>query len=423
METQTKKYHIWVLGCQMNQADGERLAALLESFGWQRTEREGEADLIAVLACSVRQAGIDRILGKAGRWKKSQRGKASRPAIKILTGCVLPADRPQMEKYFDYIFESRDMEQLAAIIAGRTLGERGDYLRLPALHSSSFSAYVPIGNGCNNFCSYCAVPYTRGRETYRSAGSIIAECRQLIGQGYKEIILLAQNVNSYRDGAIDFPSLLRQVDALAGDYWLRFATSHPKDISAELLSAMAAGRHIAPQLHLAMQSGDDEMLKLMNRHYTAEKFLAILAQAREKIPGISFSTDVIVGFPSETAEQFRRTAELLRAAKFDMAYIAEYSPRAGTAAAAMADDVPREEKQRRNIELNGILQASALANGCALVGRELRVLVDGFKGKQCFGRAANGKIVAFVGEKGWLGSFVMVKITGAEPFVLQGEKL
>jgi len=420
MKKSAKKYYLLVLGCQMNQADAERISRLLNDSGWRASEAEGAADLIVVVACSVRQAAVDRVMGKAQLWQK--RRQAGRLTT-ILTGCVLDRDRKKLSKFFDSIMPITEIWRLPEILGGGEAFKAEDYLCLPAQPSSEFSALVPISNGCNNFCSYCAVPHTRGREKHRPADSIIKECRSLIKRGYKEIILLGQNVNSYLCGEIDFSQLLSKIDKLPGNYRLRFMTSHPKDLSAELIRVMANGRHIAPHLHLALQSGDDVILKAMNRRYTAKKFLALVNRFRRARPDIAISTDIIVGFPGESKKQFLNTAKLMRQCRFDMAYLARYSPRPQTAAAKLKDNVPQAEKKRREEELNDILKQTALANNQKYLGRVEAILVDGYKAGKCYGRTASGKVVAFGGPKKLIGQTVKVKITSAKSFSLAGEKI
>lgn len=435
MKKTAKKYFLFVLGCQMNQADAERLARLFADLGWQKSQNEASADLIAVVACSVRQAAVDRIIGKAQLWqKRRQTGRLTT----ILTGCVLDSDKNKLVKYFDSTLPITEMWRLPEIICGNKAVATDDYLCLPTQPSSDFSALVPISNGCNNFCAYCAVPYTRGREKHRPAQSIIKECRELIKQGYKEVILLGQNVNSYNhkniktlkhknkkseQQVINFPQLLQEIDKIPGDYWLRFLTSHPKDLSAELIKAIKEGKHIAPQLHLALQSGDDQILKKMNRRYTAKHYLGLIKKLRRAVPGIALSTDVIVGFPGETKKQFNNTAKLMRQCRFDMAYLAKYSPRPQTAAAKLKDDVSKMEKKRREEALNDILKETALANNWLYLGRTEAVLVDGYKAGRCYGRTSSGKVVAFSGPNKLIGQMVKVKITSVKSFSLAGGRL
>jgi len=416
-----KKFYLWVLGCQMNRADAEKISHLLVSYDCQQTSDVRLADFVIIVACSVRQKAVDRIYGRVRQLNKQRRKKGLKL---ILTGCVLADDKKKLSKYFDTIISISEINKLP-----KTLGLvkkqkiSRDYLCLSALRDSDFSALVTISNGCNNFCSYCAVPYTRGREKSRDALSIIDECRQLIDGGYKEIILLGQNVNSYRSGDYDFPKLLKEIDDLNGDFWIRFLSSHPKDLSASLIDVMAQGQHITPYLHLALQSGDDEIIKKMNRHYTAKHFLKLIELARKKITNLSVSTDIIVGFPSETKKQFQNTAKVMKLISFDMAYIACYSPRPQTMAQKMKDDVPKIEKKARENKINEILIKGLKKNNSLYLGKVFKVLVDGHKNGFCYGKTDTSKIVCFAGDKDMIGRFVAVKIKRVEPFVLFGEML
>lgn len=418
MKKSTKKFQLLILGCQMNQSDAERIEQILLDLGWQKTASEREANLIIAVACSVRQSAIDRIYGKARQWQtRRQAGHLQA----ILTGCVLTKDKKKLGLLFDQIITIEEIKKLPEILESQSVQATTDYLCLPAHHESTFSAYVPISNGCNNFCAYCAVPYTRGREVSRNAKSIIKECQQLVARGYKEIILLGQNVNSYQSGRYDFPKLLSALNKIKGEFWVRFLTSHPKDFSSALIKVLAQGKHLTPYLHLALQSGDNEILKKMNRRYTAEHYQKMIAQARKQIKNLTVSTDIIVGFPGETRQQFEQTAGLMQAIGFDMAYLNRYSPRSGTAAAQLKDNVSKLEKKRREERLNKLLKETALANSQKYLGQTELLLVDGYKNGRCFGKTANYKIVSFRGKKSLVGQFVKVKISDAKSFVLSGK--
>ncbi len=421
-----KKYYLIVFGCQMNWSDSERLESILTASGYEKTNTESEADLIAVVACSVRQAAIDRVDGKSRQWqKKRQAGRL----ICILSGCVLERDKKKLADRFDFIFSPEEMNELPAKISELELVLKDDYLAIEPEYNSNFKAYVPIMTGCNNFCSYCVVPYTRGREKSRPAGEILAQCRDLIEKGYKEITLLGQNVNSYRNPDLeskeigDFPQLLKAIDEIPGDYWLRFLTSHPKDCSKNLIQVMAEGDHIAPHLHLAIQSGDEEILKKMNRHYTPEHFISLVKDAREALKEIAISTDIIVGFPGESLEAFNNTAKMMEEAKFDMAYLSQYSPRIGTAASKLKNDVPKKEKKRREEELNEVLKITAKEHNDRFKGLKTRVLVDSWRSGKCFGKNAQFKTVAFEGEKELIGRFVEVEVIKVTPWGFTGQAL
>ena len=443
MSKNKKTYHILVFGCQMNQSDGEKLEKILIDLGYVKSESEATADIIGVLACSVRKSAIDRVYGKAHIWKKRRK----RGLKTILTGCLLDYDKKKFRSLFDFVVDINNLSQLKYFLAQKRAVVKGNnYLSLPSKTNSNFQASVPIMTGCNNFCSYCVVPYTRGREKSRPAKEIIEECRRLIDEGYKEIILLGQNVNSYSSplpltkgeterGFIDFPKLLQEIDKIKalpaetpagvkeGDYWLRFSTSHPKDLSDDLIAVMKNGKHITPYLHLAVQSGDDKILSAMNRKYTAKHFMATVDKVRKAMPNVMLSTDIIVGFPGETRKQFENTVKLFKKAEFDMTYISEFSPRQGTVAGKLKDNVSKVEKTRRKEKLNELLKKSALKNNKKYSNKKVKVLVEEFKNGKCVGKTDTYKTVIFSGEKKMVGEFVEVKINKVESWRLYGKSL
>ncbi len=302
----------------MNKADSEKIAAVLENKGYKRALDIKKADLVVVNMCSVRQSAVDRVYGLLPKIKEKK---------SILTGCILKKDRKKFSKYFDEIIDIKE------------------FTKNKQKYSDNIKAFVPIMTGCNNFCAYCVVPYTRGREISRPADEIIYEVKKLVKQGYKEIWLLGQNVNSYSD--IPFSKLLRKINSIPGKFWIRFTSSHPKDFSDDLIKAMAECKKVAKYLNLPVQSGDDEILKKMNRPYTVAQYKKLVKKIRSKIPNINLSTDVIVGFPGETKKQFENTVKLFKEIKYDIAYISRYSPRSGTAAAKLKDNVSQKEKKRR----------------------------------------------------------------------------
>jgi len=413
-----KKYFIVTYGCQMNESDSERIASVLEDIGYSPTPDESEADLLVINVCSVRQRAIDRIFGKINKIKNK------RLKVKvILTGCILEKDKEQFENQVDEIWPIVDLE-------------------IKPKYQSSYQVFVPIMTGCDNFCSYCVVPYVRGREYSRPAEEIIDEVRGLVERGYKEVTLLGQNVNSYscnmKHGTwnkINFPKLLRMVNDIEGDFWLRFVTSHPKDMSDELIEMVARCNKVCEYIHLPVQSGDDKILENMNRGYTVKQYLTLVekirktfAKIRGKFVPISITTDAIVGFPGETKKQFENTVKLFKKVGFDMAYIAQYSPRAGTAAAKLKDNVPHEEKKRRKEVLTEILRKTALENNRRYVGRTIKVLVDESRIKNqesglLLGKMRSFKNVKFESDKNLIGKFVKVKITSATPWGLSGRLL
>jgi len=450
MPSKTKTYNIFVIGCQMNKSDSERIAGYLEGFGCAPVEDVNRADFAIITTCGVRQSAEDRVYGLIPRIKKNN------PEAKIiLTGC-LSGRKDVIERLSGRVDVWLPIAELESL--GKKLGLEKEkeesslsgYLGLNPKYDSSYSAFVPIGNGCDNFCAYCVVPYARGRETWRPAEEIISEVDDLAKKGYKEITLIAQNVNSYKsvklikskvyqvgsEGGDNFSELLRAVDAIPGDFWLRFATSHPKDMSDELIETMAACEKLCPHVHLPAQAGDDGVLGRMNRKYTREHYLGLVKKIRNafnpekkdsntRFLPVAISTDIIVGFPGETEEQFEKTAELFREAEFDMAYISQYSPRFGTAAAKLADDVPAAEKKRREAALDNILSATALANNQAYFGRIVEVLVDTEKKGVFYGKTKTGKNVQLKIKnyefKIKEGCIVKAKISEVGDFGMEGE--
>jgi tRNA dimethylallyltransferase len=326
------EYFIKTYGCQMNESDSERIAGFLENKGYKSAPNMEGADLIVVNACSVRQSAIDRILGLKTKFKKLK-------ARKILTGCILKSDKKKFKEFFDEILD-----------INKFLGK--DYLYLKPKYLYRDSAFVPIMTGCDNFCAYCVVPYTRGKEISRPIKEIIDEVRYLIKQGYKEITLLGQNVNSYKYG---FSRVLKELNSLPGDFKIYFITNHPKDFSDELIDTIAKCKKVAKEIHLPLQSGDNQILKKMNRGYTIEQYKNLVKKIKKKIPNVKISTDVIVGFPEETKKQFENTVKLFKQIKFSKAYINKYSTRAGTEATKLKDNVSWNEKKRRWKILNDII--------------------------------------------------------------------
>ncbi|KPJ72589.1 hypothetical protein AMJ48_02990 [Parcubacteria bacterium DG_74_1] len=322
----------------MNKSDSERIATELESKGYQSASKENEADLILVNMCSVRQSAVDRVFGLALKFNKL---KTENPKLKtVLTGCILKQDKRKFRKIFDSIWSQRN------------------YFNIIPEYKYKPTAYIPISNGCNNFCTYCVVPLTRGPLVCRSHQEILEEVKKAVVRGIKEIWLLGQNVNDYTspmESAINFSQLLKLTNDVPGDFQVRFTSPNPKNFSDELIEVMAQSKRVAKYLHLPVQSGDNEILKKMNRPYTVEQYKDLIKKIREEIPDINLSTDVIVGFPGETEEQFGNTVKLFKRIKFNLAYIAKYSPRPGTAALRMKDNVPLEEKKRREKILREIV--------------------------------------------------------------------
>lgn len=345
-------YALFVTGCQQNIYDSKKITHLLNKMGYFESE-EKDADIIIVFSCSVRQKPMDRIFGKIKVWKKLPK----KPKI-IVTACVLPTDKIKLKDKVDAILDPRNIEKNIVEWINRNIpkiknkpSEQSDNLK-----TTNDDSFVPIMYGCNNFCSYCAVPYTRGREISRSYQEIVKEIKEKTALGIKEITLLGQNVNSFkstkkpknkRTNKQDFVKLLEKIESIEGLEKISFLTSHPKDMSDDLIDWMSKSNKFSGELHLPVQSGDDKILIKMNRRYTAKKYLNLVKKIRTKVKLKFFSTDIIVGFPSETKEQFKNTLKLCKIARFDKAFISQYSPRSGTLAANMTDNVPREEKKHR----------------------------------------------------------------------------
>jgi len=321
----------------MNKSDSERIASILKKQGYLPALKEAEADLILINVCSVRQSAVNRVYAKVNKYFKKKKI--------ILTGCVLKEDKNKLKNkvsefwHPDYYFEC-----------------------LP-IHQSKFQAFLPIMTGCNNFCAYCVVPYTRGREKSRPAKEIIREIKSLVKKDYKEVILLGQNVNSYKDKNVNFPKLLKKINNIKGNFKINFITSHPKDMSDELIETMAKCQKLIKEIHLPVQSGDNEILKKMNRHYTASHYKKLIRKIKQKIPGIKISTDIIVGFPGETKKQFQNTVKLAKEIKFEKAYIAKYSPRPGTLAFKLRNNVSPQDKKTRWQILEKLINYSNCSKG------------------------------------------------------------
>jgi len=434
MLKKNKTYHIITIGCQMNVVDSERMAAFLEERGFKAVSETEKAELIIINTCGVRQMAEDRVYGLVNTIRKTNIG-----AKIIIAGCL--SKRADVKKRLagraDFFLPVNEILQLPELLAGEKftpkfsldevrLKQGEKYLNILPKHGKTFTAYVPIGNGCNNFCSYCVVPYARGREVYRPAADILKEVKALIKDGYKEIMLIAQNVNSYQDKNYNFPKLLAAVVKIPGDFWIRFSSSHPKDMSDELIKVIGSSDKICFHLHLAVQSGDDEILKAMNRKYTAAHYENLIAKVRKAKPGIAITTDVIVGFPGETKKQFENTAKLFRKIKYDLAYIAQYSPRPGTVSAKMKDNVSREEKKRREEVINDILKGTALKHNQAYLEKEVIVLLEGInKRGKYYGKTSTYQTVLVRSAKKasskLIGTFARVKIKEILPFALEGD--
>lgn len=430
--------YVHSFGCQQNVNDGEKILGVLLDAGYGEAASPEEADLIIFNTCAVREHAEQRVFGNVGALKQL---KEQNPRLMIaVCGCM--AQQPQVVEKFkmsypfvDLVFGVNGIDRLPQLIAQRITGhkrvmqqpfERTEIVEdMPIRRGSSFRAWLPIMYGCDNFCSYCIVPYVRGRERSRKSADILAEFRQLVAQGYKDITLLGQNVNSYGKGldeGLDFADLLAMLDAEPGDYRIRFMTSHPKDATKKLIDTMAAGRHIAHHLHLPVQSGSDRILQQMNRHYTAQSYLALIDYAKSRIPDMTYSSDIIVGFPGETPEDFEATLRLIERVEYMQLFTFIYSKRTGTRAAEMPDETPHEEKAARIARIVEAQDAIVEKLTSQLAGATARVLVEG-PGRLpgvTTGRLDNNMVVEFA-QSAPAGQFAEVTITGAKGAVLKGE--
>ena len=429
-------------GCQQNVADGEKIKGQLEQMGFSFTENEEEADLILFNTCAVREHAEDRVFGNVGALKNVKRRNPS--LIIAVCGCMMEQehDAERIRKHFPFVnlvFGTHVIHRLpqllfTAVTDSRRVFERGDdegtiVEGLPVHRDGAFKAWVTVMYGCDNFCSYCVVPYVRGRERSREPQAVLREFEGLVRAGYRDITLLGQNVNSYgkkpAGGGVDFSGLLRMLDSVEGDYRIRFMTSHPKDATHELIDTIAESRHICRHLHLPFQSGNNRVLREMNRGYTREQYLELIAYAREKIPDLSITSDVIVGFPGETYREFLDTVSLVEEVGFTSLFTFIYSPRMGTRAAKLPDPVPHAEKTRWFSQLLQAQEKAAQSRCAAMVGKTVRVLVEEKNPKTGLlaGRTGGNIIVEFDGGENLIGSFADVKITAARNWVLKGARV
>ncbi len=477
------RYHFITLGCQMNRSDSERVRTVMDAAGGQWTESEGEAEVLGIVACSVRQKAIDKVYHRIRHWNAWKR---TRPLLTFVSGCMLPADQEKFLKLFDLVFTMNELPRLPELLRthgvvtplGLRVGPRADEAenvrptgepvnapasapgsvvtldalrtrrprppaggaptrpvvdglwQLAATPASAFEAYVPIQNGCDKFCTFCAVPYTRGREVSRRSTEILAEVDGLLARGYRAITLLGQNVNSYgRDRPGEERTFAELLGAIgergrAHRFWLYFTSPHPRDMTPEVLETMAAHACLARQVHLPLQSGDDKVLLRMNRQHGLGQYRAIVADVRRLMPEATLFTDIIVGFSGETETQFQNTLKAVNEFRYNMIYAAMYSPRPGAASSRWPDDVPQEEKRRRLGLMNAALLHHASAWNAAQVGRRVPVLVTGRDPRhQCLTALTEGRIHVrlAIDEPAWIGRFVEADITAAAGLSLAAE--
>lgn len=428
-------------GCQQNVADSEKIKGQLAEMGFVFTEDPEQADFILYNTCAIREHAEDRVFGNVGALKNIKRRHPS--LIIALCGCMMEQEHvsQRIQKSYPFVnlvFGTHVIHRFPellheALVNGKRVFCRGNEEEdttiaegLPLYRDKGAKAWVTVMYGCDNFCSYCIVPYVRGRERSREPAAILQEFQELIRAGYKDITLLGQNVNSYGKGLKDpitFAQLLQMLDQVPGDYRIRFMTSHPKDASRELFDTMANGVHICHHLHLPFQSGNNRVLKEMNRRYTREGYLELIRYAREKMPDISLTSDVIVGFPGETEEEFKDTLSLISEVGFTSLFTFIFSPRKGTAAEKMADPFTQEEKSRRFQELCSLQETIAGKRCKEMLGSLQKVLVEEKNEKTGFltGRTEGNITVDFEGGEEWIGRFAFVRITSARNWILFGE--
>lgn len=469
------KYHIVQLGCQMNISDGERVRKVLEEMGFENTDEPREAILIGVIACSVRQKGIDKVYNLINTWNK---WKNKKNLITFVSGCVLPADKQKFLKLFDLVFTMSQLPDLPEMIKQygvvtpvsvnsednstikkssssslpnpaefklsevsisettsvfkRKPEDINDFWHIEPKYGSDFEAYIPIQNGCDKFCTYCAVPYTRGREVSRPSEEIIDELKTLVERGVKSITILGQNVNSYgndrKGNEISFASLLEKIgeygNASGKDFWVYFTSPHPRDMSDDVIEMVAKYKCLANQIHLPVQSGDDKVLIRMNRNHSMEKYRGIVKTIRTLLPEATLFTDIIVGFTGETDEEHLNTRNIMEEFRYNMAYIAQYSPRPGATSSRWADDVPQEVKKERYHDLTSQLTKFSKEHNSALIGKKLKVLVKGKDRKEGYLSAyTEGRIVSRFksDDETLIGNFANIIITSAASLSIEGE--
>ena len=424
-------------GCQQNVADSQRIMGMLRDMGCGFTQDPMAADIIVINTCAIRENAEKRVFGVIGQLVHA---KEKNPDLLLcLCGCmaqqeVVARRVKRSYRHVDLVFGPQALwkfpELLYEVATRRKrvfsiADEHGSIAEgLPVVRESAVKAWVSIMYGCNNFCSYCIVPYVRGRERSRRPEDILAEVRGLLDQGIRDITLLGQNVNSYGKDlglGVDFADLLAEIARLPGDFWLRFMTSHPKDATKKLFDTMAAGPKIAKQFHLPVQSGNDRVLKEMNRRYTREQYLSLVEYGRSVMPDLVLTSDIIVGFPGETEAEFEDTLSLIEQVRYDALFTFIYSPRKGTPAASMPDPATRQEKNAWFDRLVTAQNRISEEIHRSYVGKTVRVLVDGVEGESLTARTEGGRLVRFPGPADWIGRFMDVEITGHNTWSLTGQ--
>lgn len=425
-----KRFHVWTIGCQMNEADSAKIAAALQEAGYSATTNEQDADIVILNSCVVRQAAEDKV---AGKLNSLIRLKRERPTVSlVLTGCMVTNQQEQLRERFphvDLFFDPSDFDQLHKIAPeisdlSDDLSQLPHYYADPSASASRVSAYVPIIHGCNFLCAYCIVPYRRGKERSRPLAEIVSEVERLVSSGVREVTLLGQTVNAYGHdlpGTPGLADLLRAVDAVPGLERLRFLTSHPKYMSDEIIAAMADLPSVCEHMNLPVQAGDDEVLRRMRRTYTRDYWLDRIYLTRQRMPTATVATDIIVGFPGESETQFLQTYDLLARARCEKVHLAMYSPRPGTLSARWPDDVPAAEKHRRHLELERLQERIQTEIHAQKLGQTFEVLVEGRSKGRWTGRTRGNTLLHFADERELTGKLIDVRVTSTSPWFLIGE--
>lgn len=441
MQCAPARYYLKTYGCQMNENDSEKIAGMLESIGYLPTDSPEEADIILLNTCCVRQNAEKKVYGRIGQLKQLK--DRNPDLILAVCGCMVQQESELATiqgnyPYVDLIFGTHNLHRLPELLSQVQREQRrvievwnseGEVVEgLPLSRKAGFQAWITVMYGCNNFCAYCIVPYVRGRERSRPRESILEETRALVDQGFREFTLLGQNVNSYGrglDGDYDFAALMEDVSRIDGVKRLRFTTSHPKDMSDRLIDVIADRENICEHIHLPLQAGSDAVLQRMNRKYTRDDYLRLIDRIRARIPSCAITTDLIVGFPGETRQDFADTLDMVRRIRFDSAFTFAYSPRVGTPAASMPDQVPHDESMERLYELIQVQNAISKERNLEMLGQVVEVLAEGESKtdpERQQGRTRTNKIVSFVADSHIdPGTPVMLRITEAKTWTLEGE--
>lgn len=432
----TPKIYLETYGCQMNVADSEVVLSVMNQAGFLRTHDMSEADVVLVNTCAVRDHAEERVYGRLGDFHAH---KKANPGVVIgVLGCMAERLRKKLlesESFVDLVVGPDEYRRLPQLVDNAFSGEKGIAVRLSRvenyddivpLRTDGISAWVSVMRGCDKFCTFCVVPFTRGRERSRSLAGVVHEVELLVQRGFKEVTLLGQNVNSYRDGDNDFSDLLAAVAQVDRGMRVRFTTSHPQDMSAKLIETIAGQSNVCKYVHLPVQSGSDRILQLMNRTYSSDHYFKLLERIKRNIPGVSLSTDIITGFPTETEEDHRMTLDLIRTAEFDGAFTFKYSPRENTKAWHMGDDIPEETKTRRLNEVIEIQRAISFRRNQEIIGQNVEVLVEDVSRKSAAdlcGRTDTNKMVVFPKNGSGIGTYIQVTIHRANSATLFGNEI